>query len=240
MLVEMKAPDTEWEEVTVVYGRNVTGAALASVVPTSSNAAEEPGVMRCTVIGLTSTTATISTKAIFAGDFNHPSIWPSGRSVSLSLGYTSQLLNGIVAYINPLLIQLGDVFDLAIGYQWITDQALWRQVRAFGVLARGASGHILQLRFTNDDTRTYVHTKLVWRNSGTTQLFSVRPVDGVWQEPSLGLYDGGLYLTDENGVEGLIDTNNAVEVELKPEIPSDASSNDNTVTLELQLNWSTI
>jgi hypothetical protein len=222
--IEFKRADTEWTSDEYAEVRNVVGSAAVSVSSdTFSDIA--PGVLRHTITAVDAGVATITVSAGTVDDLRHPLL----DSVDVTLG-----TGGTYYAVLSETSAVDDVFDLGIGYYWDDDESEWKPTRSFGVVPPGYVGPSVFLRLTNISSRHSVQTAIVWNNTGDDFLW-VRQSDGTWSAPG----DGVLFIADSDAITGFVKSGESVEIEIRPTVPSDATSANNMVvgTIGVSNSW---
>ena len=238
--IELKSDSVSYTEAPNIEWRNVLGNSLASVedyAHSGDNAlGSAPGVLRFTVEEVGGGQARITAKTINIADKHHPGEDSAGKWVDIGGTDDDNLFPGLSVTLTDY-VQVGDIFEIGLGYTWDGTDMRWLSIRAFGVVIPGWTGNSLYVKVRNTGDRPIVWARVSWETGnpwfaedGGPNFFWVN-FDGTWHS-----YDEAqIYLNDENGISGLIDVGNHAEFEIRPEPDSSATADYNMVNVTILL-----
>jgi hypothetical protein len=222
-----KKDSSVFQEASVFNYRNRIGIPVVSVTSTDYGT---PGVLRCTVTGVSGSDATIVVKTINADDSKHPSINESGVTVTMG-ETTNDIMYGLDIELHQSL-SVGDQFDIAYGYVWNDDNSRWDASQAFGIVIPGDFSDIIYMTVKNVGDTEKAMCELSWSNDGPYMLQAkLVDVDGAWTTD----LSQPLSLMDANGVDGYFAPNGECDVELRLAVPASADASYNMMIFTMTM-----
>lgn len=226
-----KGPSGEYVECNVPSYRNVIGSALESAVTDGVSYAPVPVVLRYEVTNVNGTSITFSIKTFLISDNGYSVTTPqtliAGADSSTSFGTTIVIATGA---------QIGDIFEIGIGYYWDETTGSWISQRAFGIIPHGEFGNIHTMKLKNISGGGIAYVAVGWSNAGT-QIMTARQKDvGVWKSAS----EAPILLAGADGVPGYMADDEEAEIEFRPQVPDAATTENNPLTITVVVSGESI